>query len=69
MEIIKTAEQELKALIEKYPTLEFYVVNNFAVGFKERPIEKVETEVIPPTPEAPVIDTPTIDPVVPQPEA
>jgi hypothetical protein len=49
--------------------LEFYVVNNFAVGFKERPIEKVETEVIPPTPEAPVIDTPTIDPVVPQPEA
>lgn len=64
------AEQELKDLMAKYPTLEIFVTTNFAVGFKEKETVGLAAEIVAPetTPEVPVTDTPSVDPMNPQPE-
>lgn len=76
MENKALAEQELKELIAKYPSLEFFVTTNFAVGFKEKEVVAVEVEAIAPTPESipetvetPVVDAVTVEPTIAQPEA
>lgn len=73
MENKQLAEKELQDLINKYPTLEFFVTTNFVVGFKEK--EAVVTEIVDPTPETvsettetPVIDAITVEPTLAQPQ-
>lgn len=57
------AEKDFQALLAKYPTLEISV--GFNLSFKEK--MPVEVEVVTPAEETPA-ETPTVDPIISQPE-